>query len=83
MRNTSACGSIPCTACSPANLLRPYSPSGAVGALGGFVIPKAFGSSIALTGRPAGALMLFVGFYLSCIAITWWHYGRRFAPARC
>lgn len=55
----------------------------AVGALGGFVIPKAFGSSIALTGRPAGALMLFVGFYLSCIAITWWHYGRRFAPARC
>lgn len=55
----------------------------AVGAYGGFVIPKACGSSIALTGGPGAALLTFVGFYLSCIAITWWHYGRRFAPARC
>lgn len=55
----------------------------AVGAYGGFVIPKICGSSIALTGGAAAALWIFVVFYLSCIAITWWHYGRRFAPARC
>jgi len=57
--------------------------AGAIGAYGGFFIPKAFGTSIALTGGPTAALWTFVAFYLSCIAITWWHYGRRHAPARC
>jgi MFS transporter, NNP family, nitrate/nitrite transporter len=57
--------------------------AGAIGAYGGFFIPKAFGTSIALTGGPAAALWTFVVFYLSCIAIAWWHYGRRHAPAYC
>jgi len=55
----------------------------AVGAYGGFFIPKSYGSSIALTGGPQAALWVFVAFYLSCIAITWWHYGRRHAPVHC
>lgn len=55
----------------------------AIGAYGGFFIPKSLGTSMALTGSPAGALAVFVGFYLSCIAITWWHYGRRHAPMPC
>jgi NNP family nitrate/nitrite transporter-like MFS transporter len=52
----------------------------AVGAFGGFFIPKSYGTSIALTGSPGWALCTFIGFYLSCIAITWWHYARRRAP---
>ncbi|GMV46936.1 MAG: MFS transporter [Pseudomonadota bacterium] len=55
----------------------------AVGAYGGFFIPKSCGSSIALTGGPAAALVLFVAFYLGCIALTWWHYGRRYAALPC
>lgn len=55
----------------------------AIGAYGGFFIPKSFGSSIALTGGPQFALAVFVAFYLSCIAITWWHYARRHAPVPC
>ncbi|MBX3634242.1 MAG: nitrate/nitrite transporter [Rubrivivax sp.] len=55
----------------------------AIGAYGGFFIPKSFGSSIALTGGPAFALATFAAFYLSCIAITWWYYARRHAPVPC
>jgi len=55
----------------------------AIGAYGGFVIPKSYGSAIALTGSPAAALLVFFLFYLSCIAVTWWHYARRNAPMPC
>jgi NNP family nitrate/nitrite transporter-like MFS transporter len=55
----------------------------AIGAYGGFVIPKAYGSSIALAGGPEAALWVFFVFYLSCIAITWWNYSRRYAPMPC
>ncbi len=55
----------------------------AIGAYGGFFIPKSFGSSIALTGGPQYALATFAAFYVSCIAITWWHYARRHAPVPC
>lgn len=55
----------------------------AIGAYGGFFIPKSLGTSITLTGSPATALGVFAGFYLCCIAITWWHYGRRHAPMPC
>jgi len=44
--------------------------SSAIGAYGGFFIPKAYGSSIALTGSPVGALWLFLGFYVLCMALT-------------
>lgn len=48
----------------------------AIGAFGGFFIPKAFGSSLEITGSPAGALKLFLFFYVVCAAITWLVYGR-------
>ena len=48
----------------------------AIGAYGGFFIPKAYGSSIAVTGSPIGALWLFLGFYVLCLAITWAVYTR-------
>lgn len=57
--------------------------SSAVGAYGGFFIPKAYGTSIALTGSTAAALWCFIGFYVSCIAVTWWLYSRRNAPMPC
>lgn len=55
----------------------------AIGAYGGFFVPKSYGTSIALTGGPEAALLAFVVFYLTCIAITWWHYARRYAPMPC
>ncbi len=57
--------------------------SSAIGAYGGFFIPKSYGSAIAITGSPAAALLVFFLFYLSCIAVTWWHYSRRGAPMPC
>jgi NNP family nitrate/nitrite transporter-like MFS transporter len=55
----------------------------AIGAYGGFVIPKSVGSSLAMTGSAAAALTMFIVFYLSCIALTWWAYSRRNAPHPC
>ena len=55
----------------------------AIAAYGGFFIPKSYGSSIALTGGPEVALVAFVVFYLTCIAITWWFYARPLAPLPC
>jgi MFS transporter, NNP family, nitrate/nitrite transporter len=55
----------------------------AVGAYGAFFIPKSYGSAIALTGSSAPALWVFIAFYLSCMALTWWQYGRRYAPMPC
>ena len=55
----------------------------AIGAYGGFFIPKSVGSSLALTGSASAALAMFIVFYLSCIALTWWAYSRRNAPYPC
>ena len=49
----------------------------AVAAYGAFFIPKAYGSSIALTGGPEMALGGFMVFYVTCLAITWVFYTRR------
>ena len=57
--------------------------SSAIGAYGGFFIPKSYGSSIAITGEPVAAYYGFLVFYLSCLAITWWWYLRRGAEAPC
>ncbi len=48
----------------------------AIGAYGGFFIPKAYGSSIAMTGSAVGALWLFLAFYVLCLAVTWIFYTR-------
>ncbi|KAI3589650.1 Nitrate/nitrite transporter NarK/U [Cupriavidus sp. U2] len=57
--------------------------SGAIGAYGGFFIPKSFGTSLELTGSPDAALYGFIAFYLSCVLVTWWYYARRNAPMPC
>ena len=49
----------------------------AIGAIGGFFIPKAFGTSLALTGSPAGAMKVFLVFYVICVVVTWVVYGRK------
>ena len=55
----------------------------AIGAYGAFFIPKGYGTSIALTGSPQGALLAFLVFYATCVAITWFFYTRRNAPVPC
>lgn len=57
--------------------------SGAVGAYGGFFIPKSFGTAIDMTGSPHAALWCFIAFYASCLLVTWWWYSRRNAPMPC
>lgn len=57
--------------------------SSAVGAYGGFFIPQGFGTSIKLSGSPDLALYTFIGFYVSCVVITWWYYARKNAPMPC
>ena len=57
--------------------------AGAIGAYGGFFIPKSYGTSISLTGGPEGALYVFIAFYLTCIATTWWFYVRKSAQIPC
>lgn len=46
----------------------------AIAAYGAFYIPKAYGSSIALTGTANAALWGFLVFYVSCAALTWFAY---------
>ena len=57
--------------------------TGAIGAYGGFFIPRSFGTSISMTGGVSAALWCFVGFYLSCVLLTWWFYARRNASMPC
>ena len=57
--------------------------SAAIAAYGGFFIPKSYGSSIELTGGPQAALYVFIVFYLTCIALTWWYYSRKGAEMPC
>ncbi|TMR96747.1 MFS transporter [Nonomuraea basaltis] len=48
----------------------------AVGALGGFLINRAFGMAFAATGTPAPAFLTFAIFYAACLGLTWWCYMR-------
>ncbi|MGV8987168.1 MAG: nitrate/nitrite transporter [Cypionkella sp.] len=48
----------------------------AIAAFGAFFIPKAYGSSIAMTGSPVAALWGFLGFYVLCVVLTWVYYTR-------
>jgi len=57
--------------------------SAAIGAYGGFFIPKSYGTSLSLTGGPEAALYVFIFFYLTCIVTTWWYYARRNAEMPC
>lgn len=55
----------------------------AIGAYGGFFIPKAFGISMSSSGSAAGALYGFIVFYLVCVLVTWWCYVRKSAKMPC
>lgn len=46
----------------------------AIAAYGAFYIPKAYGTSIQLTGTADAALWGFLGFYVTCAALTWFVY---------
>ncbi|HTQ03252.1 MAG TPA: NarK family nitrate/nitrite MFS transporter [Polyangiaceae bacterium] len=52
----------------------------AVGACGGYLIPRSFGASIKATGSPLTALAGFLAFYATCVLITWSIYLRK-SPA--
>jgi NNP family nitrate/nitrite transporter-like MFS transporter len=47
---------------------------GAIGACGGYLIPRGFGASIAATGGPYLALEIYLTFYATCLLLTWWYY---------
>ncbi|WP_445364366.1 nitrate/nitrite transporter [Microbulbifer sp. ANSA003] len=49
----------------------------AIAAYGAFFIPKAYGTSIEVTGGPLAALWGFLIFYLICLVITWRFYSSR------
>jgi NNP family nitrate/nitrite transporter-like MFS transporter len=49
----------------------------AVGACGGYLVPRSFGASIKATGSVATALLVFVVFYVTCLALTWVFYMRK------
>jgi NNP family nitrate/nitrite transporter-like MFS transporter len=55
----------------------------AIAAYGAFIIPKSYGSSIALTGGAEAALYAFIAFYVICVALTWFYYTRRNAEISC
>jgi NNP family nitrate/nitrite transporter-like MFS transporter len=48
----------------------------AIAAYGAFFIPKSFGMSIDATGGAGPALWGFLGFYVSCLVLTWVFYAR-------
>jgi NNP family nitrate/nitrite transporter-like MFS transporter len=48
----------------------------AIGALGGFFIPRALGASNKASGGASAAFAVFFGCYFACIAVTWWYYLR-------
>ncbi len=51
--------------------------SSAIGACGGYLIPRSFGASIKATGGAELALYAFLGFYITCVTLTWWFYARK------
>ncbi len=55
----------------------------AMAAYGAFFIPKAYGTSISMTGGAEMALYGFIMFYVLCIALTWFYYTRRNAEVPC
>ena len=51
--------------------------AGAVGALGGFYLPRAISDSINATGGIGTAFTWFAVMYGTCLVVTWWCYLRR------
>jgi len=55
----------------------------AIAAYGAFFIPKAYGTSITMTGGPEAALWCFLVFYVTCVLVTWFFYTRKNAAVPC
>ena len=53
----------------------------AIGACGGYLIPRSFGASIKATGGAQAALIGFLAFYVLCVVTTWFFYAPRRARA--
>ena len=53
--------------------------AGAIGAVGGFLIPRGFAASTTATGGIEAALWAIVGLYAVMLTTTWAVYGRRAA----
>ncbi len=51
--------------------------AGAIGALGGFYMPRAIGNSIKATGGIDTAFTIFIVMYAACLLVTWYCYLRR------
>jgi NNP family nitrate/nitrite transporter-like MFS transporter len=49
----------------------------AIAAYGSFLIPQGYRLSLAGTGGYTGALVAFLAFYVTCLAVTWWWYLRK------
>jgi NNP family nitrate/nitrite transporter-like MFS transporter len=56
---------------------------GAIGAYGGFLVSQAYKYSTSTFGEPQAALVTFVGFYVTCMVVTWWFYSRRNTEIPC
>ena len=69
------------TASRPGSSLSAF--TSAIAAYGAFFIPKAYGTSISISGGPELALYAFMAFYALCVVITWFYYTRRNAPVPC
>ncbi len=52
-----------------------------IAALGGFFIPKMYGTASAVAGSAWYALYPFLLFYATCVTVTWWCYARRGASS--
>ena len=52
----------------------------AIGAYGGFLVPRTYGWSTAAYGSIVPALYVYVGLYAVMLAVTWVFYLRRSAP---
>lgn len=57
--------------------------SAAIAAYGAFVLPKCFGWSIEHTGSIDFAFLGFIGYYVTCLFVTWWWYFRQKAEILC
>jgi NNP family nitrate/nitrite transporter-like MFS transporter len=55
----------------------------AIGAYGAFLIPKSYGTSIAMTGGPQAALQIFACFYVACLALLWIQYLAPWTKMKC
>ncbi|MEE9392810.1 MAG: antiporter [Planctomycetota bacterium] len=54
----------------------------AIAAYGAYIIPKVFATQIK-NGTPERALYGFALYYLSCLGVNWWFYGRKNAEIKC